>query len=224
MKKADKKVKLRSQIILSAKEYKKYFAGKSFLYCYQKKCFEIIFSEECFLHLTGVATTLHAYDFYRKAVSGKLELNQFYFNDKHPFFTAKKKLAALPHLHTLTHEAVIILEELPSKTHLFKLGMTNIDFTIGIDETTNRFSQYSLVKKGKVCYPRSLRIKDKSIEKSRRCFFVDSIFSKEIRQRRYVQPLLIPNNSRINSAIESYLRPSLVKELRKNYIAYCNSK
>lgn len=90
--KADKKNTIRQDIIDSAGIYSQNLAGKTFLYVYGEEFFEVSFPVDHFLHLTGVETHLSAKDFYKNAKKGKLTDSQFYFDAKHPFANAKKKL------------------------------------------------------------------------------------------------------------------------------------
>ena len=93
--KAEKKNAIRQQIIDAAKVYSQALAGKTFLYVYGKEFFEVTFPTGNFLHLTGVASKTRAKDFYRYAKSGKLTVDQFYFDSRHIYANAKKKLPCL---------------------------------------------------------------------------------------------------------------------------------
>ena len=65
--KADKKNAIRQGIIEAASVYSQNLVGKTFLYVYKDKYFEVSFPVDHFLHLTGVATRLSSKDFYRNA-------------------------------------------------------------------------------------------------------------------------------------------------------------
>ena len=90
--KEEKKKIIRQQIIDAAKVYSGSLAGRTFLYVYGEEFFEVSFPIESFLHLTGVASNTPAKDFYKIAKNGKLTLQQFYFDSRHIFSNAKKKL------------------------------------------------------------------------------------------------------------------------------------
>ena len=102
MKKYDKKSAIKI-IVHAAKEYEEKLNNKHFLIVYQKKSLtktvEIGFRDMNFLHLTGVETRLSAKDFYKNAKKATLSNNQFYFNARHPYANAKKKLPCLKRLH-----------------------------------------------------------------------------------------------------------------------------
>ena len=78
--------------------YSQNLAGKTYLYVYGNEYFEVSFPIDHFLHLTGVETRLSAKDFYKNAKKATLSNNQFYFNARHPYANAKKKLSCLKRL------------------------------------------------------------------------------------------------------------------------------
>ncbi len=96
--KADKKNAIRQGIIDSAGIYSQSLAGKTFLYVYGEEFFEVSFPIDHFLHLTGVETKLSAKDFYKNAKKAKLTSSQFYFDARHPYANARKKLPCLKRL------------------------------------------------------------------------------------------------------------------------------
>ena len=83
--KKDKKNAIRQDIIDAAKVYSRDLAGKTFLYVYGVEFFEVSFSVERFLHLTGVETPLYAKAFYKNAKKAILNDGQFYFSQRHPY-------------------------------------------------------------------------------------------------------------------------------------------
>ena len=72
--KADKKNAIRQGIIDSAGIFSQSLAGKIFLYVYGEEFFEVSFSIDHFLHLTGVETKLSAKDFYKNAKRQNLQV------------------------------------------------------------------------------------------------------------------------------------------------------
>ena len=104
--KVDKKNAIRQGIIEAAIVYSQSLAGKTFLYVYGDEYFEVSFPVDHFLHLTGVETILSAKDFYRNARKAILTNNQFYFDARHIYANAKKKLPCLKRLPELTNEMV----------------------------------------------------------------------------------------------------------------------
>ena len=173
--KTDKKNAIRQDIIDSASVYSQNLAGNVFLYVYGDEYFEVFFPVDHFLHLTGVETGLSAKDFYKNAKKGKLTNNQFYFSSRHPYANAKKKLPCLKRLSELTNNMVCILKNMQTVTIIYKLSVTNLEFTLGltenIDDKGNKINDFFL--------PMSLRVEDSSVEKSNDGKVVDFIFSRD---------------------------------------------
>lgn len=189
--KTDKKNAIRQGIIDSAIVYSQMLAGKAFLYVYGDEYFEVSFPVDHFLHLTGVETRLSARDFYKNAKKSILTNNQFYFDGRHPYANAKKKLPCLKRLPELTNEMVCILKDMQTVTIVYKLSVTNLEFTLGLTENTdkngNRINNFFL--------PMSLRIEDSSVEKSNDGDVVDFIFSKDASIVKY-DTLLVQDKSK----------------------------
>lgn len=179
--KTDKKNAIRQDIIDSARVYSQSLAGKVFLYVYGEKFFEVSFPVDHFLHLTGVETRLSAKDFYKNAKKGKLTNSQFYFDMRHPYANAKKKLPCLKRLPELTNDMVCILKDMQTVTIIYKLSVTNLEFTLGLTENVDnqgkKFNDFFL--------PMSLRVEDTSVEKSNDGEIVDFIFSKDASKTVY---------------------------------------
>ena len=135
--KTDKKNMIRQGIIDSAEIYSQNLAGKVFLYVYGEEYFEVSFPVDHFLHLTGVETRLSARDFYKNAKKTILTNNQFYFDARHPYANAKKKLPCLKRLPELTNDMVCILKDMETLRIIYKLSVTNLEFTLGLTENTD---------------------------------------------------------------------------------------
>ena len=132
--KVDKRNAIRQGIIEAAIVYSQSLAGKTFLYVYGDEYFEVSFPVDHFLHLTGVETRLSAKDFYKNAKKSILTNNQFYFDARHIYANAKKKLPCLKRLPELTNEMVCILKNMETMTITYKLSVTNLEFTLGLTE------------------------------------------------------------------------------------------
>jgi len=143
--------------------------------------FEVIFPVDHFLHLTGVESILSAKAFYRNAKKAMLTNDQFYFDQRHLYANAKRKLPYLKRLPELTTDMVCILKDMKTITIIYKLSITNLEFTLGltenIDDKGNKMNKYFL--------PMSLRVEDTSIEKSNSSEIVDFIFSKDASESKY---------------------------------------
>lgn len=199
------KKEIRKQLISSAIIYRNELAGKSFLYVYGEQYFEVLFRTNSFKHLTGVASSLAAEDFYTKAKEAELEITQFGFSADQPYRTAKKKIVCMHLLPRLTSELVCVLKDLHTATFTYKIGVTNLEFTIGLtdnlDDTGNKIDDRLV--------PRTLRIKDKAIESSKDSFFVDYIFSKGAADTKYSHLCYASPDAQIPEIIKPMLSEDL---------------
>ena len=202
--KTDKKNAIRQGIIDSAVIYSRDLAGKTFLYVYGNDFFEVSFPVDHFLHLTGVETELSAKNFYKNAKKGILTNNQFYFSVRHPYANAKKKLPYLKRLPELTNEMVCILKDMQTVTIIYKLSVTNLEFTLGL---TENFDKYG--KKINDCFlPMTLRVKDSSVEKSTDGDIVDFIFTKEASNGKYCNLIVKDESKNIPDSVRHLIDDS----------------
>ena len=203
--KADKKNAIRQGIIDSAGIYSQSLAGKTFLYVYGEEFFEVSFPIDHFLHLTGVETKLSAKDFYKNAKKAKLTSSQFYFDARHPYANARKKLPCLKRLPELTNDMVCILKEMQTVTIIYKLSVTNLEFTLGLTENTDVNGK----KINDFFLPMSLRVEDTSVEKSNDGEIVDFIFSKDASVAKYDTLLVEDKNKMIPDNIKHLISEKL---------------
>ena len=202
--KTDKKNVIRQGIIDSAVIYSRDLAGKTFLYVYGNDFFEVSFPVDHFLHLTGVETELSAKNFYKNAKKGILTNNQFYFSVRHPYANAKKKLPYLKRLPELTNEMVCILKDMQTVTIIYKLSVTNLEFTLGL---TENFDKYG--KKINDCFlPMTLRVKDSSVDKSTDGDIVDFIFTKEASNGKYCNLIVKDESKNIPDSVRHLIDDS----------------
>lgn len=196
--KVDKKNAIRQGITEAEIVYFQNLAGKTFLYVCGDEYFEVSFLIDHFLHLTGVETRLSTKDFYKNAKKSILTNNQFYFDARHVYANAKRKLPCLKRLPELTNEMVCVLKNMETMTITYKLSVTNLEFTLGltenIDNTGNKINDLFL--------PMSLRVKDSSVEKSGDGEIVDFIFSKDASVARYDTLLVEDKSKTIPSCIK----------------------
>lgn len=206
--KTDKKNAIRQGIIDAAIIYSHNLAGKTFLYVYGAEYFEVSFPIDHFLHLTGVETKLSAKKFYKNAKKSILTTDQFYFNKRHIYANAKKKLPCLKRLPELTNQMVCVLKDMQTMTITYKLSITNLEFTLGLVENTDKngykINDYFL--------PMSLRVKDSSVEKSDGGAVVDFIFSKDASVGIYDIILVEDKNKRIPKSIQHLISNSFYIE------------
>ncbi len=206
--KTDKKNVIRKDIIDSASIYSQNLAGKAFLYVYGEDFFEVSFPVDHFLHLTGVETKLSAKDFYKNAKKGKLTNSQFYFDARHPYANAKKKLPRLKRLPELTNDMVCILKDMQTLTIIYKLSVTNLEFTLGLTENIDSQGK----KVNDFFLPMSLRIEDSSVEKSNDGEIVDFIFMKDASMAKYDTMLAEDKHKCIPRGIKHLISDSFYKE------------
>lgn len=179
--KEDKKKNIRDMILSAAKVYSEELAGKTFLYVYGHEYFELWFAKDRFAHLTGVNSRLSANDFYKKCISRKLTCSQFYFDREHRYDNAKRKLAKLQDLPVLTSTMICVLKDIHTLTVTYKIGITNLEFTLAVTEYLNQEGKHI----NNWFVPRSLRVKDKSLNLSSGGEIVDFIFSKNAEETLY---------------------------------------
>ena len=206
--KVDKKNAIRQGIIKAAIVYSQSLAGKMFLYVYGDEYFEVSFPVDHFLHLTGVETRLSAKDFYRNAKKAILTNNQFYFDARHIYANAKKKLPCLKRLPELTNEMVCVLKDMQTMTITYKLSVTNLEFTLGLTENIDRGGN----KINDFFLPMSLRVKDSSVEKSNDGEIIDFIFSKDASVAKYDVLLVEDKDKKIPDCIKHLISNSFYNE------------
>ena len=202
--KVDKKNAIRQGIIEAAIVYSQSLAGKTFLYVYGDEYFEVSFPVDHFLHLTGVETRLYAKDFYRNAKKAILTNNQFYFDARHIYANAKKKLPCLKRLPELTNEMVCVLKDMQTMTITYKLSVTNLEFTLGLTENTDKAGN----KINDFFLPMTLRVKDSSVEKSNDGEIIDFIFSKDASVAKYDILLVEDKDKKIPDCIKHLISDS----------------
>ena len=178
--KEEKKEFIRKDILDAAEIYQRELAGKVFMFIHNDEWFEVVFKTDRFLHLTGVSTQLTAQDFYDKAQQKKLTDKQF---DITPtlYKRARKKLPCLKRLPELTTNLVCVVKDLTTVTLTYKIGLTNLDFTLGLTENTdvngNKINDWFL--------PRTLRTKDNAIDISSNAHFIDFVLEKGASEDKY---------------------------------------
>lgn len=205
--KSDKKNAIRNDIIDSAVIYSQNLAGKTFLYVYGENYFEVSFPVDCFLHLTGVETSLSAKEFYKNAKKAKLTTKQFYFDARHNYANAKKKLPCLKRLPELTNDLVCILKDMKTVTIVYSLSVTNLEFTLGLikqkDSNEEKVNNYFI--------PMSLRVEKTSVEKSKGGEIVDFIFAKDASVDKYDTLFVEDKNKTMPDSIKSLLNEKLYR-------------
>ena len=143
----DKKNAIRQGITEAEIVYFQNLAGKTLLYVCGDEYFEVSFPIDHFLHLTGVETRLSAKDFYKNAKKSILTNNQFYFDARHVYANAKRKLPCLKRLPELTNEMVCVLKNMETMTITYKLSVTNLEFTGSVTRKPKRYTGKKRLRK-----------------------------------------------------------------------------
>lgn len=205
--KENKKKYIRKQIIDASHIYRDNLAGKTFLYVFGNEYFEVVFQTDRFMHLTGVGSNLKAQDFYDKAKASKLTAKQFYFDANHSYYGAKRKILCLLSLPVITNSLVCVVKELKTLTFTYKIGVTNLDFTIGLTENID-FARNKINNK---LLPRTLRVKDKAVENSEDAQFVDFILSKNATANKYNKIEYMQEGKEFPSKLKNLISETLLK-------------
>lgn len=203
---------LRPQIINASHVYRDNLAGKVFLYVYGDSYFEVVFQTNRFMHLTGVTSYLPAQDFYIKATESKLTYGQIQFDAKHSYTAAKKKLPCLLLLPSLTNSLVCMVKSMTTVTLTYKIGVTNLDFTLGLTENTDLTG----VKINDWLSPRTLRVRDRAIDSSADAEFIDFIFVKNASNDKYETATFVDKTKHIPETIKELLSDDLCAALEGN--------
>lgn len=99
-------------------------------------------------------------------------------------------------------------------TIVYKLSVTNLEFTLGLTENTdkngNKINDFFL--------PMSLRVEDTSVEKSGDGEVVDFIFAKDASVAKYDTLLVKDKNKMIPDCIKHLISNSFYSEVNNNYI------
>ena len=117
---------------------------------------------------------------------------------RHPYANAKKKLPCLKRLPELTNDMVCILKDMQTITIIYKLSVTNLEFTLGLTENTDDKGN----KINDLFLPMSLRVENSSVEKSNDGEIVDFIFSKDASVTKYDTLLVKDKHKTIPESIK----------------------
>lgn len=111
----------------------------------------------------------------------------------------------LKRLPELTNDMVCILKEMQTVTIIYKLSVTNLEFTLGLTENTDVNGK----KINDFFLPMSLRVEDTSVEKSNDGEIVDFIFSKDASIAKYDTLLVEDKNKMIPDNIKHLISEKL---------------
>ena len=86
---------------------------------------------------------------------------------------------------------VCILKDMQTVTIMYKLSVTNLEFTLGLTENLDNYGK----KINDFFLPMSLRVEDSSVEKSTDGDIVDFIFAKDASKAKY-SDLIVKDKSK----------------------------
>lgn len=111
----------------------------------------------------------------------------------------------------LTNDVVCILKDMQTLTIVYKISVTNLEFTLGLTENVdykgNKINDYFL--------PRSLRVEDSSVEKSLDGEVVDFIFMKDASVSKYKDLIVQDKNKEIPSSISTLIDKSFYENKKE---------
>ena len=161
--------------------YKKNLVGRKFLYVFEGKWIEVIYTVKGFKHLTGVESSLSAKAFFDNAIKRKLTVRNIYFTANHPYDLCIRKVNHLCQLPALASGDGFLLQNIGTKTQSYKFGATDLNFTLLFNQTID-VSTGRIV--GDCLYVESLRDED-CFNRSANVYEVTHILSKKNDQPRY---------------------------------------
>ena len=181
---------LRNDIITAANVYSM-LTSHSYLYVFGDTFFELFFPARCFRHLCGVSSTGKAEEFYRDAKAQRLTIRQIIFDHakRQSVRSAKKKAANLKELSAFASRQVIVLEKLRTQTFTYRIGVTDLSITLGLEKDKDIDRLY---------FPRTLRIDDNDVDKSDNAVFADFIFEKELELENSKYDIITFQNQSVN--------------------------
>ena len=106
---------------------------------------------------------------------------------------------------------VCILKNIQTTTLVYKLGMTNLEFTLGLTENLDRDGN----KVNDYFLPMSLRVESTSVEKCEAGGIVDFIFSKNAKHVKYDAILVQDSNKDIPECVHNLLHENLLPHLTR---------
>lgn len=168
------KLQLVKEIQEAANLYKKNLIGRKFLYVFDERYIEVIYTIKGFKHLTGVESSLSAKSFYDNAVNNKLSVSNINFSSQHPYELCVRKVCHLKQLYKLASGEGFLLQEILTNTQTFKFGATDLDFTLLFNPIINSATGTII---NECLHVESLRDED-CFKKSQNVYEITHILSK----------------------------------------------
>lgn len=167
------KIDIVNKIITGARLYKQTLVGRTFMYVFDNRYIETVYRTRDFAHLTGVETKLSAREFFKESIRSTLHKDQIRFSQRHPYNLCVKKVNSLINIDKISNSDLFILEDISTKSMIYKFGLTELDFSICLDYDTDDYGEV----KSSYFIARSLRIDD-CFNRSQKVFDVNFILSK----------------------------------------------
>lgn len=176
----------KSQIIRrihrAALKYKEVFVGNTFMFVFNNEYVEVIFKKSSFMHLTGVASSLRADDFYNHALMQRgLRPGEIFFNEEHPYDLADKKTDMLIEIGDITDKDANVIIDIETKTFSYKLGVANLEFTVCLGDDKNSLGEIQ----GNCKVPYSFRVEGIENSKSDKIYSVSHVLKKKTGEKKY---------------------------------------
>lgn len=111
----------------------------------------------------------------------------------------------------MTKDLVCVVKDMHTVTITYKLGITNLEFTVGLTENLNTTGD----KVNDWLIPRTLRINDKAIDAAKDAEFVDFIFSKKATESQYNTICYAASDA----VLPDIVKPLLVESLLPTFTA-----
>ena len=166
----------------SAKKYKQYFVGNTYMFVYENEFIEVIFKKSSFLHLTGVGTKLSAENFYNHALTRNgLRPQEVLFDFNHPYDLADKNTQYLSELYKITLTDVVVAKDIVTMTFTYGIGITNLEFVICLGDDKDLAG--NIISNCKVPY--SFRVEEIANSKFGNLCEVTHIFKKKTGAKKY---------------------------------------
>lgn len=103
---------------------------------------------------------------------------------------------------------VCILKDMQTVTIIYKLSVTNLEFTLGLTENIDNQGK----KINDFFLPMSLRVEDTSVEKSNDGEIVDFIFSKDASKTKYDSIQMEDKNKTIPNCVKHLISDSFYEK------------
>lgn len=190
----ENKKEITLDIIKAAKRYNEFFVGNTFMYVFEGNHIQVTYRSKDFKHLTGVANDDKPTIFFKNARTDKLSYGQIYFDGRHPYNLARKKVSALLTFQRMIEDDLLVLEKITTDTVSYTFGVTDLEFTLCLINPTD--------KKGNIInkdyfVPQSLRVED-SVPRSQNVYEVNYIFVKKNDAPLYTDMIYTDNSLRID--------------------------